>query len=194
MPHSHSPETMPDNPTAVRRRAGEQHESLAAEPQPYNRVGSPRYVRASLALFLAGFASFSLLYCPQPLLPTLTRAFAIGPAASSLAISLCTGLLAPSIIVAASLSDRWGRRATMVASMLLAAIFNIATAAAPSWPLLLALRAFEGVLLGGVPAIAMTYLAEETDPEGLGLAMGLYDGATAVGLDAADNRVRGGGV
>ena len=172
---------MPDRHTAGRHGASGQRGSVATDPQPFNRVGSARYGRASLALFLAGFASFSLLYCPQPLLPTLTRAFAIGPAASSLAVSLCTGFLAPSIIIAASVSDRWGRRATMVGSMLLAATFNIGTAAAPSWPLLLALRAGEGIMLGGVPAIAMTYLAEETEPDGLGLAMGLYVGATAVG-------------
>ena len=39
----------------------------------------------------------------------------------------------------------------------------------------------EGLALGGVPAVAMAYLAEEVHPDGLGLAMGLYVGGTAIG-------------
>jgi MFS transporter, YNFM family, putative membrane transport protein len=46
---------------------------------------------------------------------------------------------------------------------------------------LLVLRALEGLALGGVPAVAMAYLAEEVHPDGLGLAMGLYVGGTAIG-------------
>ena len=36
-------------------------------------------------------------------------------------------------------------------------------------------------MLGGVPAVAMAYLAEEIDPRGLGATMGLYVGGTAFG-------------
>ena len=35
--------------------------------------------------------------------------------------------------------------------------------------------------MGGVPAVAMAYLSEEIDPPGLGFAMGLYVGGTALG-------------
>ncbi len=151
-------------------------------PSPgFNRVGSGRFLRASLALFLAGFSTFSLLYCPQPLLPTLARAFEVDAAASSLSISFSTAALALSIIGAASLSDRLGRRSVMMVSLLAASGLNIVAAFAPNWPLFLLLRAVEGMALGGVPAVAMTYLAEETEPGSLGLAMGIYVGATAVG-------------
>ncbi len=147
----------------------------------HNQVGDRRYVGTTIALFLAGFATFSLLYCPQPLLPVLTRAFDIGAASSSLSISLSTGFLALSIIAAATLSDLWGRKPIMAISLVMAAVLNTAAAAAPSWPAFLVLRALEGLALGGVPAVAMTYLSEETDPKGLGLAMGIYVGSTAVG-------------
>jgi YNFM family putative membrane transporter len=164
----------PTGPAAGDGRAG--------RPVPgFNRVGSRRYLQAAAALFLAGFATFSLLYCVQPLLPTLARAFGVGAAASSLAISVTTGLLALSIVAAASLSDLWGRKPVMAGSLALAAACNAAAAIAPSWSLFLGLRALEGIALGGVPAVAMTYLAEETEPAGLGLAMGLYVGSTAVG-------------
>ncbi|ACI50560.1 major facilitator superfamily MFS_1 [Gluconacetobacter diazotrophicus PA1 5] len=142
---------------------------------------SPAYRRAGMALFLAGFATFSLLYCVQPLLPVLSRQFGIGAAASSLSLSLSTGALAIAILVAAALSERAGRRELMAMSMVVSALLNIAAAWAPTWPLLLLARMAEGFALGGVPAVAMTYLAEEIHPRELGLAMGLYVSGTAFG-------------
>jgi YNFM family putative membrane transporter len=141
---------------------------------------SAAYLRIALALFLAGFATFSL-YCVQPLLPAFVREFHVGAASSSLSLSLSTGMLAVSILCAGALSGRVGRRGPMFASMTLAALFNLLAAVAPSWHLLLAWRALEGFALGGVPAVAMAYLAEEIAPEGLGLSMGLYVGGTAFG-------------
>jgi YNFM family putative membrane transporter len=67
--------------------------------------GSPAYRRASLALFLAGFATFSLLYCVQPLLPEFARDYRISPTASSMALSLTTGALAVSILVSGAVSQ-----------------------------------------------------------------------------------------
>ena len=143
--------------------------------------GSPAYRRANLALFLAGFATFSMLYCVQPLLPELADEFGVSPAHSSLALSLTTSLLAVAILCAAALSEGLGRRGLMFGSLIGAAALNLAAALAPSWSLLLVLRALEGLALGGVPAVAMAYLAEEIEPRGLGRAMGLYIGGTALG-------------
>jgi YNFM family putative membrane transporter len=47
--------------------------------------------------------------------------------------------------------------------------------------LLLVARGLEGLVLGGVPAVAMAYLAEESPPGRLGFAMGLYVSGTAFG-------------
>ncbi|MCA8319732.1 MFS transporter [Burkholderia cepacia] len=145
---------------------------------------SPRsaaYKRIALALFLAGFSTFSLLYCVQPLLPAFAREFGLGAASSSLSLSLSTGMLAISILCAGALSERVGRRGLMFASMTLAALFNVLAALSSDWNLLLVWRALEGFALGGVPAVAMAYLAEEIASEGLGFSMGLYVGGTAFG-------------
>ncbi len=143
--------------------------------------GSAQYRRASLALFLSGYATFSLLYCVQPLLPLFSRQFQLDAAQSALSLSLATGLLAPAILLAGAISESVGRKALMAASLGSAALLNLMAAAAPGWSTLLVLRALEGLALGGAPAIAMTYLAEEIHPDGLGLAMGLYVGGTAIG-------------
>ena len=153
----------------------------AAPEAAWTRRGTPAYRRISIALFLAGFATFSLLYCVQPLLPDLARDFHVGAAESSLALSLTTMTLAVAILCAGAVSEVAGRRGLMFASMCGAALLNIAGAAAPDWHLLLAARALEGFVLGGVPAVAMAYLAEEIHPDGLGFTMGLYVGGTAFG-------------
>lgn len=154
----------------------------SAPPAPvWIKRGSADYWRVSLALFLAGFATFSLLYCVQPLLPELAHTFGISPGQSALALSVSTACLAASIVVAGALSEGLGRRKLMFVSMALAALCNLLASFLPQWHALLAARALEGLLLGGVPAVAMAYLSEEIDPPGLGFAMGLYVGGTALG-------------
>lgn len=155
--------------------------SPAAAPASWAEAGTSAYRRISLALFLAGFATFSLLYCVQPLLPLFAADFHIGAATSAMALSLSTGCLAFAILVAGALSENLGRRSLMFASMALAAGLNLAASMTPDWHGLLVARALEGLVLGGVPAVAMAYLAEEIHPAGLGRAMGLYVGGTAFG-------------
>jgi len=130
---------------------------------------------------MAGFATFSLIYSVQPLLTEFAREFRVDPATSSLALSVTTGALAISILAMGAFSEGLGRRGLMFVSMCAAALLNLGCALAPSWPLLLFGRGLEGLVLGGVPAVAMAYLAEESPPERLGFAMGLYVSGTAFG-------------
>ncbi|HEV2572217.1 MAG TPA: MFS transporter [Beijerinckiaceae bacterium] len=145
------------------------------------RRGTAAYRRISSALFLAGFATFSLLYCTQSLLPIFAHDFGISPATSSLALSLSTASLAIAILGAAAVSESVGRKSLMFAAIAGAALLNAAAAAMPNWPLLLVCRTLEGFVLGGVPAVAMAYLAEEVDRSNLGFSMGLYIGGSALG-------------
>jgi MFS family permease len=89
-------------------------------------------------------------------------------------LSLSTGFLAFAIICAAAASEGMGRRELMFGAMILAAALNLAAALAPSWQLLLIERTAEGFVLGGVPAVGMTYLAEEIPAGQLGFTMGIY--------------------
>jgi YNFM family putative membrane transporter len=145
------------------------------------RRGTAPYRNAGVALFLAGFASFSLIYCVQPLLPSFAQSFKVNPAEASLALSLTTGFLAFSIVMCGAFSQALGRKGLMFGSMALAAGLNICAALSPNWHGLLAARALEGLVLGGVPAVAMAYLAEEIEPKSLGRSMGLYVAGTAFG-------------
>ncbi|HZZ11701.1 MAG TPA: MFS transporter [Paraburkholderia sp.] len=156
--------------------------SRAATPDiPYLERGSRAYWRASIALLFAGYATFSLLYCVQPLLPAFSTAFNVTPAQSSLSLSFTTAALALAIFIAGFVSEGWSRHKLMTTSLTLSALLTIGVSIAPHWHQLLLLRTLEGLALGGVPAVAMAYLAEEVHPDGLGLAMGLYVGGTAIG-------------
>ncbi|MFV9682955.1 MFS transporter [Pseudomonas sp. NY15367] len=143
--------------------------------------GSAGYRRATLALFCAGFATFAMLYCVQPLLPLLAAHFRVSAASSSLALSLTTLSLALCLLVSGALAESWGRKPVMAAALGLAAMLGIACALVEEWGSLLMLRALLGLALSGLPALAMAYVGEEFDPEALPAAMGLYIGGTALG-------------
>src|SRR6478736_3423683 len=90
--------------------------------------GTPAFRRLNLALFAAGFSTFAILYCVQPLLPEFSREFHVSAAVSSLSLSLSTGLLAVAMLVAGSLSEVWGRKPLMVASLFASAVLTILSA------------------------------------------------------------------
>src|SRR3954447_20142198 len=144
-------------------------------------AGTPAFRRVTFALTAAGFSTFTVLYCVQPLLPVFTHEFHVSPAESSLALSLSTGLLAVSLLIAGPLSEVWGRKPVMVVALFASAVLTLAAALAPSWPALLVLRALAGLTLSGVPAVAMAYLGEEMEAKAIGLAMGLYISGNALG-------------
>ena len=152
----------------------------AHDPPPILR-GEARFWRVSAALFVGGFATFAPLYCVQPMMPALARAFGLSPAGASLSLSTATAVLAVAMIGAGAISDANGRKRVMAASLFAAAGATCMAAAAPNWPAFLAVRALTGLALAGLPAVAMAYLAEEMDRTAIGLSMGLFIAGNTVG-------------
>jgi len=120
-----------------------------------SRSGTTEFRRTNRALFLGGFSTFSLLYCVQPLMPVFAREFNLTPVQSSWSLSVSTGALAVSLMIASAISGSYAQ--------------------------LLVMRGMLGVVLAGLPAVAMAYLSEEVDTSSLGFAMGLYIGGSALG-------------
>lgn len=166
--------------TIVSRQASVDFKNTINSAQWISR-GTQAYFKAGLALFLLGFASFLMIYCVQPLLPEFTKTFHVSPGTSALALSLTTGFLAFSIVLSSAFSQALGRKGLMFVSMALAALLNIICGWAPNWHLLLIARALQGFVIGGVPAVAMAWIAEEIEPAHLGKTMGLYIAGTAFG-------------
>jgi YNFM family putative membrane transporter len=144
-------------------------------------VGTPDFKRINRAMAFGGFSTFALIYCVQPLMPLLARDFALTPAQSSLALSLTTGMLAVALLASSVISDRFGRKPIMAASMFSGGLLTLLAAFTQGYAELLVLRALLGLLIAGMPAVAMAYLSEEIDPKSLGVAMGTYIGGSAFG-------------
>lgn len=143
--------------------------------------GSSGYRRIVAALFVAGLATFALLYSTQALLPQLATDFGVSSGATTLSLSLTTLGLGLALLVAGPLSDVVGRTRLIHLSLVGSAVVAVATVAAPTWEALLALRFLEGVTLAGLPAVATAYLREELHASAHGRAAGLYVGGTAIG-------------
>lgn len=143
--------------------------------------GTPAFRNTTIALFAAGFVTFGLLYCVQPLLPEIGRAFGKDAAGASLALSSTTGVMAFAMLGVGALADTRSRKPLMVTSLFASSLLVLASAAMPAWHGFLVVRALLGLSLSGLPAVAMTYVSEEVHPDSLGLAMGLYIAGTGIG-------------
>ena len=155
--------------------------ALAGSTDLFLRARTPEYRKVTAALVAAGFSTYALLYCVQPLLPVFSRDLGVSPSVSSLSLSVTTGMLALAMLVAGRISDMQGRKPIMAVSLFAVGVLTVAAAFAPNWTALLVIRGLTGVALAGTPAVAMAYLAEEVHPRDLGAAMGLYIAGNAYG-------------
>ncbi|MEV7377963.1 MFS transporter [Streptomyces lydicus] len=158
--------------------------SSAAAPDPEAgklRPGGPGYRRMSFALFAAGVATFALLYSTQALLPAISADLRVSPDQASWTVSAATFGLALGVIPLSAVSERFGRRALMTASLSVAALIALVVPFAPSLGVLIALRAVQGVALAGLPASAMAFLAEEVRAKALVAAIGLFVAGNSIG-------------
>ncbi|CAL4324959.1 MFS transporter [Buchnera aphidicola] len=147
----------------------------------YVQKGTKQFIRIILALFFAGFSTFSILYSLQPILPTFSIEFHLTPYQSSLSLSLATASMAIGMLLTGSLSDFFGRKIIMSISLFLSTFFTILCACMNTWNEIIIMRLLTGFSLSGVAAVAMTYLSEEINPKILPFAIGLYISGNTIG-------------
>ena len=143
--------------------------------------GSSEYRRLLAALFFGGVATFAQLYSPQAVLPMIAGDLGTGAAHAALLVSAATVGLAIGVSPWAARADRVGRVQAMTLSITAATVLGLLVPLAPTSELLLAGRFFEGLMLGGVPAIAIAYLSEEIDPGHAARAAGSYVAGSTIG-------------
>ena len=144
-------------------------------------MSTPAFRRITTAMFFGGFTTFASLYFPQPLLPLFSRDFGVSPATAALSISLTTIAVAAGLIFLGTVSEIFGRKPVMIASILATAVSTLLVSLAQDWTQILILRTLTGLALSGFPAVAMAYLADEMEPRALGLAMGIYIAGGTIG-------------
>lgn len=138
--------------------------------------------RAGIAAFLLGAAGmFATMYSTQAILPELSRAFDVSPSRAGLSISVVVLAVAVGAWVWGPVSDRVGRaRAIRLASWLLV-LPTLGVALAPSFGVLLACRALQGLCMPGLLAVAAPYVVEALVPRVGARAMGWYVTALVAG-------------
>lgn len=135
----------------------------------------------TVAIFLAGFATFSLLYCVQPLIGEFARDFALTTSVAGWVLSITLLCLSIMLIPIGVLSDRIGRKSILVIALGAASLFTLLSSLVHSFHAVLLLRGLVGCALAGVPGITLAYLAEEVPADRLGRSIGLYVAGNAIG-------------
>jgi len=132
--------------------------------------------------FLLGAAGmFAVTYSTQAILPQLGRAFHVTPAEAGLTISVVVLALAGGAWIWGPLSDRYGRKHSIVLASTLLVAPTIGAALAPSFALLLACRALQGLCMPGLLTAGVPYITEVFAPKIGGRAMGNYVTALIAG-------------
>lgn len=144
-------------------------------------AGSSGYRRILIGLFAAGIATFGQMYSTQGILPTVAHALEVNEASAALTVSTATLGLAVSVLGWSWVADRIGRAPAMKVALSISLVLGLLTPLAPGFTTLLLLRSLEGLALGGVPALAVAYLAEEIHVRHVSLAAAIYISGTTVG-------------
>jgi len=135
-----------------------------------------------MAPFLvAAAAMFAVMYSTQAILPELGRTFDVSPSRAGLSISVVIGALAVGAWFWGPLSDRIGRRASLVLASAAIVAPTVLVALAPSFEVLLGLRVVQGLCMPGLITVGVPYIAEAYAPELGSRAMGYYVSALVAG-------------
>ncbi|KGX89678.1 MFS transporter [Pontibacillus marinus] len=135
----------------------------------------------TIALSIGSLVIFANVYFTQPILPVFTEEFGVTPLESSMSVSLVILALGLSLFFYGPLSDSYGRRGIMIITMLLGTLLTFTLVIVPSFKLLLLIRIFQGVLLAGLPSLALAYIGEEYSSNSIAIAIGLLISGNTIG-------------
>jgi len=137
---------------------------------------------AGLAGFLLGAGGMlATMYSTQAILPELERDFGVDPAEAGLTLSVVVLAVAAGAWVWGPVSDRYGRKPTLVAASALLVLPTIGASLAPTFEALLAFRTLQGLCMPGLLAVGLPYVAEAFVPRLGSRAMGYYVTALIAG-------------
>ncbi|MFJ7745314.1 MFS transporter [Peribacillus sp. NPDC097295] len=148
----------------------------------YIEPAGKSFRKTILALFLGSFVTFADLYSTQPVIPVFAKQFGVSPAMASLTLSFATGTLAICLLLVSFFSENIDRKKIMGVALTVSAALSISVSLIQdSITTLIAVRAVQGAVLAGFPAIAMAYINEEFHPKSLGYVMGIYVSGSSIG-------------
>ena len=146
------------------------------------RPGSTFAAFVDMSGFLFGAtAMFTTMYETQAILPTIGRAFDVSPSQSGLTVSLAVIALAVAAWVWGPVSDRIGRRRSLIAASGMLVLPTLACALAPTFGVFLAMRILQGACMPGLLIVGVPYLIETYAPRYGSRVVGYYISALIAG-------------
>jgi MFS transporter, YNFM family, putative membrane transport protein len=124
------------------------------------RTASTRGFVRSLVIGLTAFLTVVDLFATQAILPSLTKAYGVTPAAMGFAVNASTFGMAVSGLAVAYFSRRIDRRKGIIVSLMLLAIPTALLAVAPNLAVFTILRVAQGLCMSAAFALMLSYLGE----------------------------------
>ncbi len=146
------------------------------------RPGSSLAALIEMSGFLYGAtAMFAAMYETQAILPTIGRDFGTTPSETGLTVSLVVVAVGVAAWIWGPVSDRIGRRRSLILASWLLAIPTLAGAFAPNFETFLACRVLQGVCMPGLLIVGVPLVIETYVPRYGGRVMGFYIGSLVAG-------------
>ncbi|MGH9624200.1 MAG: MFS transporter, partial [Bryobacteraceae bacterium] len=133
--------------------------------RPYSRV---------FAVSLCGALAFLDLYCTQPLLPMLSKAFHASETKVSLTVSAATLGVAVTAVLLSMFGERLDRKRTIIGAASALAVVTALAATAPTLHALILWRLLQGLLTPCIFIITIAYVTEEWPAHLVPRVMSLY--------------------
>lgn len=140
-----------------------------------------RRARLTVALWVAGIATFSGLYAPQGVLTSIASSVGVSEATSALIVSSATLGVAVGVIPWAALSEQLGPATTLRIAALCAAATSVITPFVSDFTLMLVIRFVQGAALAGIPAVTMALIFRVASGGRARTLAGTYIAATTLG-------------
>ena len=151
------------------------HMSSAADTLQVGAHGDTmRIVRRTIVIGLIAFLTVVDLFATQAILPSLTQAYQVTPAAMSFAVNASTMGMAVAGLTVALFSRRIDRRIGILVSLCVLAIPTALLAVAPDITTFTVLRVAQGLCMASAFTLTLAYLGEECSAMDAGGAFAAY--------------------
>jgi YNFM family putative membrane transporter len=149
-------------------------------PSAFVPAGPPPEIKLSrfdprlIGVSAAGFCVFLSVYATQALLPMLAGVFHASAMHASMTVTATTAAVALGAPAIGLLAERVGRKIVIVTAIFTLAAPTLLAATAGGLNSLIAWRFVQGLIMPGIIAVTMAYVAEEWPPGRIGAAMSAY--------------------
>jgi MFS transporter, YNFM family, putative membrane transport protein len=135
---------------------------------------SQRVLLRTIVIGLTAFLTVVDLFATQAILPSLTRAYGVTPAAMGFAVNASTMGMAVSGLVVSLLSRRINRRRGILISLVALSVPTALLAIAPNLTVFMLLRVAQGLCMASAFTLTLAYLGEECSESDVDGAFAAY--------------------